>query len=975
MIAQETLAIHCNRLQSGDFFVWGTGGNDRSVSPHSFKTQLFAWHYRSYYGTTLEEAQSDGKWGLVLDPLMALDFFASPAPSLYAKFSWSSETLLLQRAAQIYRTALANGWFAPSFESWQAGRFGWKLLLPPELEASYQPLLQDAERQGVSYLHEWFEAVLAEMLQQEPEVAAAWEKLQQEHKLLQSAAEPGQSKPEQACLDEEEEWLIAIGWKRDSVPFRTCIQLVEPEGEDDSWQLRLILQGKADPNQLVEADFQGTTLAGELPPEWQESAGDRIAKDTARWVRIVPWLQSDDSAAGIRTELSDEEAWEFLNESCLRLMQAGYSVFLPAWWEELRRLKPRLKAKIQPSVGAAGNSLFGLDQLVEFDWKLAVGDMDLSEAEFLRLAEEKKRLLRIRGRWIQLDPAFLSQVQQTIKRVQKKQGLSLREVLELHLLGSGEPASAHPDGQGGTEGESGEQDQLRLEVELNSHLKKFMKQLQRQSVAPLVQPPAELNAKLRTYQLEGVSWLLFLRQFGLGGCLADDMGLGKTIQFISYLLHARKETCTGPALLICPTSVLGNWQKELQRFAPSLRVYLHYGSQRAKGEAFAETVQDVDLVISSYALAHLDQDELRSVRWDCICLDEAQNIKNPHTKQAAAIRKLEGVHRIALTGTPIENRLTELWSIFDFLNPGYLGSLRSFTEKYVAPIEKKNDPLLISQVQKLIRPFLLRRVKKDPAIQLALPEKNEAKTYVSLTPEQAALYENVVQDLFRKIDSLTGMEKRGLILGTLTKLKQICDHPALFLKERSPAWKRRSNKIARLLEMIHELREEGDKCLIFTQFVEMGQLLQAILEKERREPVQFLHGGVTKTARDQMVARFQDDSLPAEKQCGIFILSLRAGGTGLNLTAANHVFHFDRWWNPAVEDQATDRAFRIGQTKDVQVHKFVTLGTLEERIDEMIERKQGLSRQIVGTGENWITEMSTDELRELFALRKEWIGK
>jgi SNF2 family DNA or RNA helicase len=518
---------------------------------------------------------------------------------------------------------------------------------------------------------------------------------------------------------------------------------------------------------------------------------------------------------------------------------------------------------------------------------------------------------------------------------------------------------------------------LQIEVELNSYLKKFVHQLQAVSSIPRISPPATLHADLRAYQVEGVSWLLFLRQYGLGGCLADDMGLGKTVQFIAYLLCSREEAMTGPSLLVCPMSVIGNWQKELQRFAPSLRVYVHYGSQRAKEDSFVENLGDYDLVITSYTLAHLDQEDLGRVKWDAICLDEAQTIKNANTKHRKALRQLNAYHRIALTGTPIENRLTELWSIFDFLNPGYLGSLSAFSKAYVNPIEKNNDTQRIAQVQMLIRPFLLRRVKKDPAIQLDLPEKNERKTYVSLTVEQGALYEHVVQELFEKLQTAEGMAKKGLILGALTKLKQICDHPTLLLKDESTSnFEQRSNKLVRLLEIVDELRSEGDKCLIFTQYVEMGHLLQRLMEQKWLEPVLFLHGGIPKAKRDRLVVQFQEPSTEKDAaSAGIFILSLKAGGTGLNLTAANHVFHFDRWWNPAVEDQATDRAFRIGQTRDVHVHKFVTLGTLEERIDEMIERKQGLSKQIVGSGENWITEMSNQELREIFALRKEWVGK
>ncbi|NHN34266.1 DEAD/DEAH box helicase [Paenibacillus sp. S3N08] len=950
----------------------------------------------------------------------------------------------------------------------------WSLRLPEERRHFYEQLLEEAESQGITYWTDWFGQAVNELLDSEPDITAAWSQLCEEQPLLQQQVDPSLSSAYE-WLDEDE-WLDALGWKQDEIPFRTCLQLVEPEGEGweqeaapqasmtsdstastamgkDVWQLKLLFQDKRNAAVLHEIRFDDSSDGGfnegsdrrsdvgfnarphvrsdaslhqqdGLPVHWLPYYEQQLAKDTAKLLRIVPMLgfgrkeqltkpvepeapaeslapseflepsepsELTESAAfpespgdlssvsnRVVSTLTDDQAWVFMEESSLQLLQAGYSVLLPSWWEELRKLRPKLKAQLKSSAGAGRESMVGLSQIMQFDWRVAVGDIDLTEEEFMRMASEKKRLMYIRGRWIQLDPAFYEQVRQAMKQMDQKQGLSFREVLELHLLGQeDEEADAHaaasPDHNA-----SGE---LRIQVELNRHMKQLMKQLQQTKQLPMVTAPSTLQADLRHYQLEGLSWLVFLRKYGLGGCLADDMGLGKTIQFIAYLLHIKeqREQVTGstpPALLICPTSVLGNWQKELQRFAPTLQVHLHYGSQRAKGEAFAEAMHGYDLVITSYSLAHLDEEELSTVQWDTICLDEAQNIKNAYTKQSAAIRKLGGNHRIALTGTPIENRLSELWSIFDFINPGYLGSLRHFTHHYVNPVERTRDEVRIGQVQKLVRPFLLRRLKKDPAIQLDLPDKNEMKAYVSLTTEQGALYENVVQSLMNKIETLSGMEKKGLILATLTKLKQICNHPALLLKETGQVpWEDRSTKMMRLLEMIDELRAEGDNCLIFTQFVHMGHLLQTAIEKERGEAVQFLHGGVPKSKRDEMIARFQDTELPTEQQCGIFILSLKAGGTGLNLTAANHVFHFDRWWNPAVENQATDRAFRIGQTKDVQVHKFVTLGTLEERIDEMIERKQGLSQQIIGSGENWVTEMSTDELREMFTLRKEWSAK
>lgn len=636
--------------------------------------------------------------------------------------------------------------------------------------------------------------------------------------------------------------------------------------------------------------------------------------------------------------------------------------------EKLKASQLKLRAKLRSSVGSSQQSMFGLEQLMQYDWKLAIDDQELTEEEFRQLLAEKTELVNLRGKWVHIDAGLFRQIRKIVSQAQKNKGLSIRDVMEMHLAGRLSSVEVES-----TEEESASS--IQLEVELTKPLQQLFTQLKQESSIPQLSPPSTLHGMLRNYQLAGASWMLFLRRYGLGGCLADDMGLGKTIQWITYLLHVKEqERPTASSLLICPTSVLGNWQKELKRFAPSLSVYLHYGSKRKKGEEFLDSIAGSDLVLTSYALSHLDEEELSMLEWDAICLDEAQNIKNAYTKQSIAIRQLRSKHRMALTGTPIENRLTELWSIYDFINPGYLGSLRQFSRHYVNPIERSNDAELISRVQMLTRPFLLRRVKKDPAVQLDLPEKNETKNYITLTSEQAALYEQVIQDLFARIERSTPMERRGLILATLTKLKQLSNHPALYLKESGyTQWKERSNKLERLLEMVGEIRDEGDRCLIFTQFVETGYLLKQVLEEERQEAVLFLHGGVTKAKRDEMIESFQDRSSIHRSDNGIFILSLKAGGIGLNLTAANHVFHFDRWWNPAVENQATDRAYRIGQLKNVQVHKFISLGTLEERIDEMIDRKSSLSEQIISGGESWITELSTDELRDIFTLRKEWI--
>ncbi|UWU46579.1 Helicase conserved C-terminal domain-containing protein [Limnospira platensis C1] len=463
----------------------------------------------------------------------------------------------------------------------------------------------------------------------------------------------------------------------------------------------------------------------------------------------------------------------------------------------------------------------------------------------------------------------------------------------------------------------------------------------------------------------------FLQEWGLGACLADDMGLGKTIELIAFLLHLQlQENLINPVLLVCPTSVLGNWEREVKRFGPSLNTLVHHGDKRAKGKAFPPAIKGKNLVITSYALTYRDQSELQSVKWQGVVLDEAQNIKNPEAKQSKTVKTLEADFKIALTGTPVENRLSELWSILEFLNPGYLGQRPFFQRRFAIPIEKYGDTESLQILRSLVQPFILRRLKTDKDIIQDLPEKQENNVFCSLSKEQASLYQKLVDESLSEIESSTGIQRRGMILGLLVKLKQVCNHPLLLgaktkAKKESPTLNPNySGKLQRLNEMLEELISEGDRALIFTQFAEWGKLLKPYLEAKLNREILFLYGGTRKLQREQMVDRFQQDPQGPP----VMILSLKAGGVGLNLTRANHVFHFDRWWNPAVENQATDRVFRIGQTRNVQVHKFVCTGTLEEKIHDLIESKQALAEQVVSSGEDWLTEMDTDQLRNLLIL-------
>ncbi|MFC0037397.1 DEAD/DEAH box helicase [Actinomadura rayongensis] len=445
--------------------------------------------------------------------------------------------------------------------------------------------------------------------------------------------------------------------------------------------------------------------------------------------------------------------------------------------------------------------------------------------------------------------------------------------------------------------------------------------------------------------------------------VAGGMLCHNTAQTLALLASERADgEKPGPTLLIGPMSLVGNWQREAARFTPKLRVYVHHGGGRRRGDGLAEAVRDVDLVLTTYGTAARDAEVLAGVAWRRVVCDEAQALKNSGTRQARAVRGIPARTRIALTGTPVENHLTELWSIMEFANPGLLGPRAAFRERFAVPIEKDGDEQAARALRRITQPFVLRRLKTDPAIISDLPEKQEMKVYCNLTAEQASLYQATLEDMLLQISEADAKQRRGLVLATMAKLKQVCNHPAQLLKDgsRLPG---RSGKLERLEEICAEVLAQGEKALVFTQYAEFGSMLRPYLAARLERPVLWLHGGTSRQARDDLVRHFQEDPEPA-----IFLLSLKAAGTGLTLTAANHVVHVDRWWNPAVEDQATDRAFRIGQTRDVQVRKFVCAGTLEERVDEMIERKKSLAEAIVGTGEDWLADLSVAELRDVLRL-------
>ncbi len=725
------------------------------------------------------------------------------------------------------------------------------------------------------------------------------------------------------------------------------------EGED-GWRLEFMLQSMTDPSLLVPAESIWDHDGGLR--RWLDRPQELLLAELGRAVRMYPEL-----GPGLRTacpsgmNLDTDGAYRFLSDIAPLLDGAGFGVLVPSWWDRHRKIGLTVSAGTPVDGVVEGASRFGRDQLVDFRWDLAVGADVLTGEEIAALAEAKAPLIRLRGQWVAVDQEQLRRGLDFLAR-SRSGTATVGEVLAL--------AAESRDVPGGAEAPLDV-----VAVRAGGWLGDLLSGAAASTLQPC-DPPPTFAATLRPYQRRGLSWLMFLSSLGLGACLADDMGLGKTVQLLALESTERhNDPSIGPTLLICPMSLVGNWQREAAKFAPDLRVYAHHGGARCHGEQLAERIGDTDLMVTTYATAIRDIDELADLRWNRVVLDEAQAVKNRLSRGAKAVRRLDAEHRVALTGTPMENRLAELWSVIDFLNPGLLGSPELFRTRYAIPIERYGDTEPAERLRAITRPYLLRRLKTDPAIIDDLPEKVEIKQYCRLTAEQASLYKAVVDDMMDKIESADGISRRGNVLAAMAKLKQVCNHPAQLLHDRSPVGVR-SGKVIRLEEILEEILSEGDRVLCFTQYTEFAEMLVPHLAARFGQDVAYLHGGTPKKRRDEMVEQFQSGSGPS-----VFILSLKAGGTGLNLTAANHVVHLDRWWNPAVENQATDRAFRIGQKRKVQVRKFICTGTLEEKIDDMIEQKKALAELAVGDGEGWLTELSTRELRTLFALSEGAVGE
>ena len=733
--------------------------------------------------------------------------------------------------------------------------------------------------------------------------------------------------------------------------WRTGFSLKPPATGESNWCLEYGLQAVDNADFWVDAttiwsqpverlEYQGRTI---------EQPQETFLKGLGLASRLYPPIEpSLHERRPKQCELTSVEVYEFIKGSAWRLQDSGLGIVLPpglAPGAGAKRLGISISAEApQPKKG----DRLGLQSLLKFKWELAIGDKTISKKEFDRLMALKSPLVEVKGEWIALQPSEVRAAQAIFAESKEQMNLTVEDALRLST-GDTTTLAKLPV----------------VNFEASGALQELIMNLTGNQSITLIETPKGFKGQLRPYQARGVSWLAFLERWGLGACLADDMGLGKTPQLIAFLLHLQEqEALELPTLVVCPTSVLGNWEREIKKFGPTLKTIVHHGDKRLKGKAFAKAVNDKQLVITSYPLIYRDATTFEGVSWQGVVLDEAQNIKNPGAKQSQAVRQLKAGFRISLTGTPVENRLSELWSILDFLNPGYLGNQQFFQRRFALPIEKFGDRDSLQTLRSLVQPFILRRLKTDKDIIQDLPEKQEMNVFCGLSTEQATLYQKLVDESLVEIEESDGIKRRGLILTLLLRLKQVCNHPAQYLKEKSVGSNKRSGKLLRLQEMLEEVIEEGDHALIFTQFAEWGKLLQPYLKQHLGQETLFLYGSTKKQQREEMIDRFQND--PDGPR--ILILSLKAGGTGLNLTRANHVFHVDRWWNPAVENQATDRAFRIGQTRNVQVHKFVCTGTLEERINEIIESKKQLAEQTVDAGEEWLTEMNTNQLRSLLLL-------
>jgi uncharacterized Zn finger protein/superfamily II DNA or RNA helicase len=721
------------------------------------------------------------------------------------------------------------------------------------------------------------------------------------------------------------DWLAGLSVRKQDISPVIRLELLA----DDRFSVHLDVENKKDsfaPLLSLSEVFRRKDLIFSRP-------ASTVKMDVARQIAVaaehLPQLKAVLNSKGMSpAEIDAETMASFMTRTKGLLDLLGIRIIVP---KELKQLTtPRLALRARTKGKGGSISYLSLNEMLDFTWEVSIGGVSLSKSEFLNLVKSAHGVVRFRDQYLLLSP---EEVKNILERMRKPP----RELSAMEALCSAV---------------TGEHDGMLFNAD--EALRQLIGDLTR---VEDVEVPAGLTACLRPYQERGFRWLCSNARKGFGSCMADDMGLGKTIQVIAFLLKLKSEgDLAVPALVVCPTTIVGNWEKECRRFAPSLNVFIYHGSERSLA------AKNKDLVITTYGTFRRDIEKFSHREWRALIVDEAQNIKNPDTDQARAIKSLNAGIRIAMSGTPVENRLSELWSIFDFINRGYLGQALTFQKKYAVPIEKYRDKDSIERLRAATAPFILRRLKSDKSVIEDLPDKIVSDEYCYLTKEQAALYQQVVDGTMETIEASAGIQRKGLIFKLITSLKQICNHPVHYSKKGEPR-REESGKAERALDLAGKVLSLGQKALIFTQYKEMGNLLTALFAREFQEEVLFFHGGLTRKKRDEMIDIFQE-----KESGGVMVISLKAGGTGLNLTAAAHVIHYDLWWNPAVEDQATDRAYRIGQTANVMVHRLITLGTFEERIDEMLKSKKELADLTITAGEQWLTELSDKELKNLFSL-------
>lgn len=701
--------------------------------------------------------------------------------------------------------------------------------------------------------------------------------------------------------------------------YSPVLQITETEN-NNGFEVEVLIKDNKAPMQPVESLFA-----------FMKNDSDKqfaALKDLQLLTHYLPELNNTISSKGKqKLQYTSQTFAEVLTGILPAIRLFGIQTLLP------KSLQYLLKPQVTMSLSAKGGNkkYFSLNDLLDYDWKVAIGDSFLSKEEFLNLAKQSAGLVKIRDQYVMMNQ---EEIEKVIKKLTQPSAPKVFTLLQAALSGDYEGAPVHID--------------KKLQGKINGILKA--------DDTPL---PLQITAQLRHYQHRGFNWLYKNAQLGLGSLLADDMGLGKTIQVITTLQKFKEEGALNnkPALVIAPTTLLSNWKAEIERFAPSLNAMIFHGTAR-KGE-----FNNADVIITTYGIVRTENERLSKQNWYALIIDEAQNIKNAETVQTKAVKKIKADIKIAMSGTPVENRLMEYWSIFDFVNPGYLGNTNWFNEEYARPIEINQDKKRLEKFRKITSPFIMRRVKTDKSIISDLPDKIENNQFCNLTKEQAALYKNITYDLMQDVENAEGINRRGIILKLLTILKQVCNHPLQYLKNGDDLKPEQSGKMMLLLQLLETIYENGEKVLIFSQYKEMGNLIRTVIHEHFGKKSLQLHGGNTRNERDEMVHSFQNNPLS-----DTFILSLKAGGTGLNLTAGNHVIHYDLWWNPAVESQATDRAFRIGQQKNVMVHRMITKGTLEEKIDDMLRSKKQLANLTVTNGEKWIGELSDKDLKQLVSL-------